>query len=149
MTDYLEQLLDVWQEEDESGTLMWKRKSRKRYEPIGEERGQRSKVETAESLSTGEPVGQRERWMQQSTVEYRESDVVEKLERLERAVVRGKTGRARAGAWKVSGAMQAAEGLTMPQTGVAQTGVQRRLATLLDTAFERDARRYDGPLGLF
>lgn len=150
MTDYLEQLLDVWQDDEESQVLVWKRKGRGRYETIGEDtQGQRNTADTAEDLLAGEPAGQRERRMRQSAMECRESDVAEKLTRLERAVARGKAGSAKAETWRTSGAVQAAHEPMMPQTGRAQTGVQRRLATLLDAAFERDTRRYDGPLELF
>ncbi|MBO5340372.1 MAG: hypothetical protein J6A62_05190 [Oscillospiraceae bacterium] len=139
MTDYLEELLAEEEQENEQD-LQWTKAVR---------------VGLASVRKIPEVDGGEETEVRQNREAIRNSrphtgpDIILEMERLSRAVVRahtreqGQTGE-RQGGTAVS-AMQYIPGAgAAVRTGAAAVDY----VGLVDAAFERDARRYDGPLGL-
>lgn len=149
MTDYLEQLLDERQEEDEKEPFAWKRRRTGNRSLSGEDGAERQMVRQ-ERVGAEHAAGRDEGlWEETVSVKSRMADPAGRLAALERAVSRGKRLQvAREQGRERVEAAQAMRGQAMHGRS-AVTGVQRGLAGLLDAAFERDARRYDGPLSLF
>lgn len=151
MIDYLELLLDMWQEEDETEPFTWKRAGTG-YRGLDGEDGVRQAEgrEKAVTELAGGPGRVESLWEKATRETNRAADPEARLAMLERTVARGKTQQtARGRSWERTDTAQAADGWDARRMNAAAPGVQRGLAGLLDVAFERDARRYDGPLGLF
>ena len=150
MTDYLDLLLDARQEEDEDEPFVWKRRGRG-YRGSGSEDGpeQRSGREKAGVEWAGRQDREPDLWTQDVSAKTRAAEPQTRLAALERAVARSRA-RQTAQGWNRERVqtVQGTDGHDMRRLAV-EPGAQRRLAGWLDAAFERDARRYDGPLGLF
>lgn len=150
MTDYLELLLEQAQEEAEE-PFVWRRVAvgaggvRAKDEP-GQESGGNAAAEKEERV-----MAVWKRRTEAVSGGQRPADPVEQLAALERAVARGRaeqqsrTGRR----LPLADDTHAAQGRMVCGADDVMPGARRSLAGLLDAAFERDARRYDGPLGLF
>lgn len=149
MTDYLERLLDMRQEEEEAEPFAWKWTGRGYRDVSGRDGAQQvmdpKKTEAERADGWGEQPQGKEAPAKKQVI-----DPEARLAMLERAVARGKVQQA-AREWKrgSAGTAQAAGGQDMRGLTVAMPEMRRSLAGVLDAAFERDARRYDGPLGLF
>lgn len=149
MTDYLERLLDMRQEEEETEPFAWKRTGRGYRNVSGKDGAQqvmdREKTEAERTDGWGERPREKE-----TPAQKRVNDPETRLAVLERAVARGKVQQATQ-EWKRgrTEAAQAAGGQDMRGLTVTVPEMRRSLAGALDAVFERDARRYDGPLGLF
>lgn len=151
MTDYLELLLDMRQEEDEEEPFVWKRGGMGYRGAGGEDGARQAAGRDRDGTERGGRQGRNAGSLWENvTVRKEAADPEARLARLERAVARGKA-RKVPGEWN-AGHVQAAgpEGGQGPRgSAAAAAGMPRSLAGVLDAAFERDARRYDGPLGLF
>lgn len=150
MTDYLELLLDERQDEEDREAFMWRRAAGYRG-PEGATGmdGTADGPETAGRRS-GPQEGRQGRQAQVQVEQTGRAELREQMVMLERAVARGKAQQAaqvrnRQGAEQV----RTVHGQDVRRLNTAAPGVQRGLAGLLDAEFQRDARRYDGPLGLF
>lgn len=152
MTDYLELLLEQLEDDGNEQPLDWKRTTRSLSAVKGdkqEDAGKRSLGAAAERV----PLQTRNRTEtgMTETPEKMKIDILEQLDRLGRTATKVKNGGA--GVW---GSRQSAEVTSVMPVGFEALSDKRmsastsaaRLAAALDAAFERDARRYDGPLGL-
>ncbi|MBQ3557447.1 MAG: hypothetical protein IJA11_06590 [Oscillospiraceae bacterium] len=150
MTDYLDLLLDEQQEENENEPFAWRR-MRTGYRGATDEGGSRqpdSKKIGAERSDVQERDARSR--SEETTARKRTADPETRLAALERAVARGRVQQeTRKRSWEYAQVAQAAGGQDMRRSAAAVPGVRRELAGMLDAVFERDARRYDGPLGLF
>ncbi len=150
MTDYLELLLDEQQDEEEREAFTWRRTAGYRG-PEGAT-GMHGTVDGPQAAGQrpGPQEGGQGRRVQVQAEAAGRAGLQEQLLMLERAVARGKVQQA-AQVWKRQAAEQAGTvyGQDARRLNAAAPGVQRGLAGLLDAEFQRDARRYDGPLGLF
>lgn len=150
MTDYLDLLLDERQEEDENEPFAWRRTGTGYRELRGEDGGQQTNRERTGAEQDGGQARVKRAWSQEVTGQKQAADPELQLAILERAVARGKAQQdARNRSREHVQAAQTAAGQDLRRSAAAVSGVQRELAGVLDAAFERDARRYDGPLGLF
>ncbi len=149
MTDYLELLLGERQDEEEREGFTWRRAAGYRG-PKGAT-GMDDTAEGAEAVGrSGPQEGRQGRQAQVQVEQTGRAELREQLVMLERAVARGKAQQAgqvrnRQGADQV----RTVHGQDVRRLNTAAPGVQYGLAGLLDAEFQRDARRYDGPLGLF
>ena len=148
MTDYLELLLNGWQEEDEGEPFVWKRMGYRGWNGMDDVQQKTANKVAGVEMAVGAvdrlPAEERHKGNGQSGApEVR-------LAALERAVARGKTQQV-AREWSRERTVTAQTEAERPVVGMNGTALEMRrgLAGVLDAAFERDARRYDGPLGLF
>lgn len=152
MTDYLELLLEPVQErEEEDDAFMWRRWVVRPGGEKKEEMGQTTRRDTAPEQGEwaadakthgGEAVSE----------DGKRAGPMERLAALERAVVRGRAetvGQSRGLRLRRAEDTREAERRGDRSAEDMRSGVRRELAGELDAAFERDARRYDGPLRLF
>lgn len=139
MTDYLEELLNQEEQESEQ-TLQWTQTGRVVLAPAG-------------NVRTGgaglKPAAQQDREGPEARSEQAGQIIVREMERLSRAVVRARSREQGYSAQRQGGmslpSVQYAPGISpAARAGAAVMDY----AGLVDAAFERDARRYDGPLGL-
>lgn len=158
MTDYLELLLEQWQDEEKAEVFDWKQAKAGHYRAAAEELRQVESPKGPEqpesdARARDDAYGRRmDRQKRIWTVEDRSADVVGQMVALARAVARGNTEQKAQGQVRTRaavGAVQTMGGYNLERMSTAAPGIQRGLAGVLDAAFERDARRYDGPLGLF
>lgn len=150
MTDYLELLLDERQDEEEREAFTWRRVAGYRGPEGATGMGGTADGPETAGQRPGPQEGRQGRQAQVQVEETGRAELREQLLKLERAVARGKVQQA-AQVWKRQAVEQVGTvyGQDVRRLGAAAPGVQRGLAGLLDAEFQRDARRYDGPLGLF
>lgn len=160
MTDYLEALLEQVEQDEEGGLPEWRRPSRAVYAGAGgkdasdgggETQLRAEGTGTAQTHSLNQPEEQR--YQERLSVERleqlrREREpvmLIQRMEQLRRAVRQGleQAGYRSAAAQAAQpGAAGGLWDLSLPARRAAD------YAAAVDAAFQRDARRYDGPLGL-
>lgn len=150
MTDYLELLLDERQDEEEREAFAWRRAAGYRGQEGMDGMSGTADGPAAAKQRPGQRESQQGRQVQVQVEATGRTQLRERLLMLERAVVRGKAQQATQ-VWKRQAAEQVRTvyGQDVRRMGAAAPGVQRGLAGVVDAEFQRDARRYDGPLGLF
>ena len=162
MTDYLELLLVRRQEEETEEAFAWRWAKERHYAAAMEKDERKWNADEREPIwNEGDPatdVAGRLATLNQAVAraqsdrhwgaEGQGADLAGQMTALARAVVRGK-GEPVARERGTMASARAVEQHRMEWTHATTSGMQRGLAGALDAAFERDARRYDGPLGLF
>lgn len=139
MTDYLEELLDEEEQENEQG-LQWTRAVRA---------GLASVRAVQESNVDAQAVVQQARTQVRQSRQDAGYAIALEMERLGRAVVRARTPeQGRAGERQGGTTISAAQYIPGAGAAVRMGTAAVDYAGLVDAAFERDARRYDGPLSL-
>lgn len=153
MTDYLEELLDEEEQENERG-LQWTRVVRAgladvRVVPESGMDAQAARQQTWTEAQQSRTEAQRSRQEARQSRQDAGYAIAWEMERLGRAVVRAHTrGQERAGEWRGGVGLPAAQYVPGAGAAVRMGTVAVDYAGLVDAAFERDARRYDGPLSL-
>lgn len=140
MTDYLNQLLEQQEQEEEQG-LEWPRPGLRLWAAEGRKEDAAAHGVTYQQEQDGAAVEQGYVRATQAQTQ----PLTAQLERLRRAVQRAQSQPGRQGA-SVGQALAGSGGAfshgQLPRIRAAD------YAALVDAAFQRDARRYDGPLGL-
>lgn len=161
MTDYLDELLEQAEQDEEGGLLEWRRPNRAVYAGAGRGDasdggdGSRQWAEGAGAAQWNSPSQleehlRRERvcveQIEQPNRERASVVLVQRMEQLRRAVRQGQE--------QARHRSAAAQAAVQPGTAGGLCGVSSPAhwaadyAAAVDAAFQRDARRYDGPLGL-
>ena len=149
MTDYLELLLE-WEQEDEGEPFAWPQGGTELRRSASED-GQWPDRQRTDIAGGAEERIIEPRKTGESRFQKRMADPLVQLVELERTVSRSRVEQQRTQVKRQVGveSAHAAYGRTVRQMDEVIPGVQRDLVGVLDAAFERDARRYDGALGLF
>ena len=139
MTDYLDELLEQQEQEEQGDVPEWRRPGGRVYAV-----GRPGETGTARTAANGSPPD-----VQEGPAD-REKDtatlLARQLDRLHRAVRQAQEQTVRtAGAPQAAAQPMAAGGLHAGPLSVRRAA---DYAAAVDAAFQRDARRYDGPLGL-
>lgn len=146
MTDYLDELLEQQEQEEEQG-LEWPRPGLRLWTPEGRREDVAVHGVTSRQVQAGAEAA---RTAAQAAQAVRQGQAAVQplkgqLDRLRRAVQRAQSQpgrRAASGGQALAGSGGAFPCGQLPRARAAD------YAALVDAAFQRDARRYDGPLGL-